>query len=69
VAPVRGEQGCSALDHPGVVGPVEPLDQLVIGVLALEVAELPRTRGRFDLQLVGDRAAGSLGGLLVLGGF
>lgn len=37
----RGQEGGGALDHPLVVNPIEPLDQLVVGELALQVCQRP----------------------------
>jgi hypothetical protein len=37
-----GQRACGAFDHPGVVDAVKPLDKLVVGVPALEIAQVPR---------------------------
>ena len=56
-----GQQGGGPLDHPPAVDPIEPLDELVVGVLALQVCQRPGAVGRLDLQLVSHRPTRRLG--------
>ncbi|HSK54033.1 MAG TPA: hypothetical protein VK908_02150 [Jiangellales bacterium] len=39
---LRASKAVARFDHPGVVDAVKPLDELVVGVPALEIAQVPR---------------------------
>ena len=54
------QQRGRSLDHPLIVDPVEPFDELVPGVLPLEVGELPRTFIHLLTQAVGHTLARGL---------